>query len=146
MATAAEARTPVHLWIVGLLGLLWNAMGCFDYLMTVTSNQTYLGKMPADTVAYMASLPKWLTAMWALGVWGGLAGSVLLLIRSRHSVLAFGLSLIGAVVGLGYQMVMTTQPASMKAGAMAVMPWLIILICAFLLWYSWSADKKGLLR
>ena len=114
MATTAEARTPVHLWIIGGLALLWSALGCFDYLMTVTANQTYLGKMPPDTIAYMNSLPKWLTAMWALGVWGGLAGSLLLLMRSRYAVWAFALSLIGAIVGLGYQMFMTQQPPSMK--------------------------------
>lgn len=146
MATAAETRTPTHLWIVGILALIWSALGCFDYLMTVTANETYLAKMPADQIAYMDSLPKWLTAMWAIGVWGGLVGVALLLMRSRYAVIAFGLSLIGAVVGLGYQLFMTQQPASMKTGAMAVMPWVIILICAFLFWYSWSAQKKALLR
>lgn len=146
MATAAETRTPTHLWIVGILALIWSALGCFDYLMTVTANETYLAKMPADQIAYMDSLPKWLTAMWAIGVWGGLVGAALLLMRSRYAVTAFGLSLIGAVVGLGYQLFMTQQPASMKTGAMAVMPWVIILICAFLFWYSWSAQKKALLR
>jgi len=146
MATTAQVRTPVHLWVVGVLALLWNAFGCFDYLMTVTANQTYLGKMPSDTIAYMEALPKWLTAMWAVGVWSGLIGAILLLMRSRHAVLAFGLSFIGAIVGMGYQMLMTQRPASMTAGSMALMPWVIILICAFLLWYSWNAEKKGLLR
>ena len=146
MATTAQARVPTHLWIVGLLALLWNAFGCFDYLMTVTANQTYLGKMPADTITYMNGLPKWLTAMWAIGVWGGLAGSILLLIRSHYAVWAFSLSLIGAVVGMGFQMLATQRPASMTAGVMAVMPWVIIVVCAFLLWYARSAEKKGLLR
>ena len=146
MATTQQIRTPAHLWIVGLLALLWNAFGCFDYLMTVTANQTYIAKMPADTVAYLSALPKWLTAMWAIGVWGGLAGGLLLLARSRYSVLAFALSLVGALIGMGYEMLRTQRPASMTAGAMASMPFVIILVCAFLLWYSTSAQKKGLLR
>ena len=146
MATTAHGRTPAHLWIVGVLALIWSALGCTDYLMTVTANQTWLAKLPADQIAYMNALPSWLTAMWAIGVWGGLLGSLLLLMRSRYAVWAYALSLIGAVVGLGYQLFMSQQPASMKAGAMAVMPWVIILICAFLLWYSWTAEKKGLLR
>jgi hypothetical protein len=146
MATTAHGRTPAHLWIVGVLALLWNAFGCFDYLMTVTANQTYLGKMPADQITYMNALPSWLTAFWAVGVWGGLVGSILLLMRSRYSVWAFALSLIGAVVGLGYQMFATTMPASMTSGAMAIMPWVIIIIAAFLAWYSWNEEKKGDLR
>ena len=146
MASTAQGRTPAHLWIVGILALLWSAMGCFDYLMTVTANQTYLAKMPADDIAYMNSLPTWTTAMWAIGVWGGLLGSILLLLRNRYAVWAYALSFIGAIVGLGYQIFMTKQPASMTTGGMAVFPWVIIAICAFLLWYSWNAEKKDVLR
>ena len=146
MASTAHGRTPAHLWIVGILALIWSAMGCMDYLLTVMGNQTYLAKMPADTIAYMNSLPAWLTGAWAIGVWGGLLGSLLLLMRSRHAVLAYGLSLVAAVIAMGYEMFVTQQPASMKAGAMAVMPWVVLVICAFLLWYSWTAEKKGLLR
>src|SRR3954447_5055151 len=146
MATTAEGRTPTHLWIVGILALLWNAFGCFDYFMTQTGNQAYLSNMPADAVAYTNALPAWLTAFWALGVWGGLAGAVLLLMRSRYSVWAFGVSLIGAVVGLGYQMFMTQMPASMTDGMMGMIPWVIIAIAAFQLWYARGAEKKGLLH
>jgi len=137
---------PAHLWIVGILSLLWSAMGCFDYLMTVTSNQTYLGKMPADQIAYLNSLPTWLTGAWAIGVWGGLLGSLLLLMRSRHAVLAFGLSLVAAVIAMGYEMFATQQPASMTSGVMAVMPWVVLAVCAFLLWYAWTMERKGVLR
>jgi hypothetical protein len=146
MATTAEGRTPTHLWIIGVLALLWNAFGCFDYWMSLSKNAAYLSKMPADAVAYQQALPAWLTGFWALGVWGGLAGAILLLARSRYSLWAFGLSLIGAVVGLGYQMFMTKMPASMTAGIMGVMPWVIIAIAAFQLWYARGAEKKGLLR
>jgi hypothetical protein len=146
MATTAHGRTPAHLWIVGILALLWNGYACFEYLMTMTANAAFMSKVPADQVAYMNSLPSWLTAFWAIGVWGGLAGAILLLIRSRYSVWAFALSLIGAVVGLGYQMFAPTRPASMTSGAMAIMPWVIILVAAFLAWYSWTEQKKGDLR
>ena len=69
MATSAETRAPAHLWIVGVLALLWNGFGCFDYLMTNLKNQTYLTQFSADQLAYMDSLPTWLTGSWALGVW-----------------------------------------------------------------------------
>jgi hypothetical protein len=146
MQLAVPARTPVHLWIVGVVSLLWNAFGCYDYLMTNLKNAAYLAQMTPDQNAYMNSLPSWLTAFWALGVWGGLLGSVLLLMRSRYAVWAFALSFIGAVVGLGYQIAIVQMPASMKQGFMGFIPWFIILFAAFLLWYAWSAEKKGLLR
>jgi hypothetical protein len=146
MATTSDTRAPVHLWIVGILSLLWNAYGCYDYWMTQTHDADYLAQFPADALTYWQSLPPWLTAFWAVGVWGGLAGSVLLLMRSRYSVWAFALSAIGAVVGLGYQLFMTEMPASMKQGIMGIMPWVIIVVALFLAWYSWDQDKKGVLR
>lgn len=146
MAASAETRVPAHLWIVGVLALLWNGFGCYDYLLTNLKNQTYLTQFSADQLAYMNSLPAWLTGSWAIGVWGGLAGSILLLMRSRYAVWMLGLSLIGAIVGLVYQMFLTKMPASMKEGMMGIMPWVIILIAAFLFWYSWNAEKKGLLH
>lgn len=146
MATTAAGRTPAHLWIVGILALLWNAFGCVDYVMTETGNAAYLANFPADQIAYFESLPGWLVAFWALGVWGGLAGAVLLLMRSRYSVWAFAASLLGAVVTFAYQMFVTQMPASMGEGAMAIIPWVIVAIAAFLLWYSWSMEKKGVLR
>jgi hypothetical protein len=79
-------------------------------------------------------------------VWGGLAGSILLLMRSRYSVTLFALSFIGAVVGLGYQAFLTTMPLSMRAGLMGIMPWVIVIIAGFLLWYSWTEKDKGDLR
>lgn len=145
MATTARARTPAHLWIIGILALLWNAFGCYDYWMTETANQAYLSQYPPEIMTYMSGLPKWTTAAWALGVWGGLAGSILLLARSRYALLAYLLSAIGAVAGLGYEMFLTQMPASMKTGAMAAIPWIAILIALFLLWYSWNAEKRGLL-
>ena len=145
MATTAAGRTPAHLWIVGILSLLWNAFGCFDYWMTETGNAAYLSQFPADMLAYIDSLPAWTTAFWALGVWGGLIGAILLLMRNRYAVWAYAASLVGAVVGLGYQMFMTTMPASMTEGMMGAMPWVIIAVAAFQLWYAWSEEKKGVL-
>ena len=147
MATVARAQAaPAHLWIVGILALLWNGFGCFDYLMTVTNNAAYLAQMSPDQLAYMNSLPTWLTGAWAIGVWGGAAGALLLLMRSRHAVLAFALSMVGAAVTFLYERLGTTMPPSMNQGAMTIVPWVIIIIAAFLLWYARTETKKGVLR
>ncbi len=146
MATPARSQTPVHLWIVGVLSLLWAGFGCLDYTMTNLKNAAWLAQMTPDQIAYVDSLPSWLTAFWAFGVWGGLVGSILLLMRNRRAVWAYAISCLGAVVGLGYQIVDAKMPASMKAGAMGLMPWVIILTTIFLLWYAWTEEKKGVLR
>ena len=103
MQEAVQARTPAHVWIVGVLATLWNAFGAFDYVMTQTGNEAYLSQFTAEERAFFDSFPAWMEAFWALGVWGALIGSLLLLVRSRYAVHAFGISLVGIVVGMGYQ-------------------------------------------
>jgi hypothetical protein len=104
------------------------------------------GTDPHAILAYNDSFPVWAHAGWAIGVWGGLAGAILLLVRSRYAVWAFVLSLVGAILGLGYQIANPGGPAGMHEGAGAVMPYIIIGIAALLAWYSWSQEKKGVLR
>lgn len=146
MQHAVSARTPAHLWIVGILSLIWNCFGAYDYLMTNLKNEAYLAHFGADQLAYLNGLPAWLTAFWALGVWGGVAGSLLLLIRSRYAVWAFAVSLLGAIIAMGYERFMTQMPASMSAGMMSIMPWVVLVVAALLLWYGWNLEKRGLIR
>src|SRR5690242_13757743 len=110
MATTARSRTPAHLWIVGALALLWNCFGAFDYLMTRTHNLEYVAKSmpgtdPNTALAWVEGMPMFAQFGWGLGVWMGVLGAVLMLIRSRFAVWAFAASLLGIVLSIGYQLV-----------------------------------------
>ena len=146
MQEAVQARTPAHVWIVGILATLWNAFGAFDYVMTQTANEAYLSQFSAEERAFFDSFPGWMEAFWALGVWGALIGSLLLLIRSRYAVHAFGLSLVGILVGMGYQYLAMEAPESLTTGAMAVMPWVILAVGIALFVYARNQASKGVLR
>lgn len=148
--TAASGAAPWHLWAVGGVSLLWNAFGATDYTMSQLRNRDYLGSaaesMGVTTdqmVAYIDSFPGWMHAFWALGVWGALVGSVLLLLRKRHAVWAFALSLLGLAVTQVYQAV-TPQP-EWAEGAI-LMNIVIWAIAIFLLIYAVSMRRRGVLR
>lgn len=95
-------KTPWHLWVVGLVSLVWHAGGALDYVMSQTRNAAYLEMIPQDqrdqVLAYLDAAPVWATTAWAFGVWGALLGSALILLRSRHAVTALWLSMAGLVV------------------------------------------------
>jgi hypothetical protein len=151
MQQAVTARTPVHLWIVGILSLLWSCVGCYDYLMTRMRNTDYLAKMmpkvdPNAMLAWVDGFPLYAQIGWALGVWMGLLGSVLLLIRSRWAVWAFGLSLVGAVLGLGYQIAGAPPLAGADDTMSNVVPYIIIAIALALFLYARAQEKKAVLR
>lgn len=149
MATTAQGRsTPAHLWVVGILATVWNSFGCYDYFMSETHNEKYLsmyGSSAAAMIAYLDSFPAWAIGAWALGVWGALAGSLLLLARSRHAVLAFAVSLLGLLALTIYQHLLNPSPTQ-RTNGMMVMEVVIWAIGIFLLWYAWTMQKKGVLR
>jgi hypothetical protein len=151
MQQAVAARTPAHVWIVGIVSLLWNCIGCYDYLMTRMRNTDYLAKMmpkvdPNAMLAWVDSFPFYAQIGWGLGVWMGLLGSVLLLLRNRWAVRAFGLSMIGALLGLGYQIALAPPLAGADDMVSKIMPYGIIMIAVALFLYARAQAAKGVLR
>ena len=138
MDDVQAAKAPIHLWIVGLLARF--------------RNRVYFRSMAPDVdpnamLAWVDGFPIYAQFGWGLGVWMGLLGSLLLLMRHRWAVPAFALSLLGAVVGLGYQIFMAPPPPPpMDSGAMAAMPWVIIAVAALFLFYAQRQKQSGVLR
>lgn len=146
MQQAAHARTPMHHWVVAGLATLWNCFGAFDYIMTQTRNEAYLAGFTDPQRVYFDSFPAWMEAFWALGVWGGLAGALLLLARSRHALFAFAVSLLGLAVSTVYQYVLSSPPPEMTSGMMLVMNLLIWAVAIGLLLYARAGRANGVLR
>jgi hypothetical protein len=147
--TSMTVRTPWHLWVVGVVSLLWNAFGGYDFVMSLTQRETYwrASGMTDAMIAYYNAMPTWMYVPWVLGVWGAVAGSILLLMRSRWAVHAFVLSLLGAVVSLLYGAVIDkAPPPPPEMAAMTYMPYVIVIVAAFLAWYAWTMSKRGVLR
>ncbi|WP_395945874.1 hypothetical protein [Brevundimonas sp.] len=141
-------KTPWHLWLVGVLSLLWNGFGAFDFIQTNTRGEAYMRASGFDQpmIDYFLAMPNWMYVPWILGVWGAVIGSVLLLLRRRWAVPAFGLSLLGAVVNLIYGQVIDPPPLSPEMATMKIMPFVIVVIALLLAWYAWAMAKRGVLR
>lgn len=144
---AGRVPTPWHLWAVGLVTLLWNAFGANNYAQTQLRNMDYLESMgfPPEGIAYLDAFPAWAEAGWALGVWGALAGSILLLLRSRFAVWAFAISLAGLTLTTLYE-AGAEVPPEIEAMSPAWLSLVIWGIGLFLLWYSWAMRRRGVLR
>jgi len=148
MTDTMKAATPWHLWAAGVISLLWNGFGGYDFVMSMTQGEVYwrASGMNDAMIAYYNAMPAWMYVPWVLGVGGAVAGSVLLLLRSRFAVHAFALSLTGAVVSLLYGLVIDKAPAPPpEMAAMTYMPYVIVVIAALLAWYAWTMGKKGVL-
>lgn len=141
--STATGRRPLHLWIVGIVSLLWNTMGIVDFTLTNLNVEAYVKQLTPEMLAWVAAIPAWALVAWGLGTWGAFAGSVGLLLRKKWSVWAFAISLAGLAGSTLYQLVLSEGMGG-GGGEKAFMA-TIWLVAILLLVYSRAQAKKGVL-
>lgn len=140
-------KTPWHLWVVGVIAVLFNAIGVFDFVMSMVEGTSYLesaGMTPAQ-IAHYEAMPTWMTVVWAIGVWGAMLASVLILLRNKLAFPVFGLSLAAFLVSLIYHYVLT-DGGEILGGQMAITNGVITALLVFFMWYSRLMTKRSVLR
>jgi ABC-type xylose transport system permease subunit len=127
---------------VVIAALLWNVLGCFAYLSDVMLTAADIAKMTPDQQALHNSRPIWAVAAYALAVWGGLLGSIALLLKKRWATPVFAVSLAGVIVQDTALFLFTN--ATTKVGApVYLLQALVIIVCVLLVWLSRKAAAAG---
>lgn len=135
-------RAPWHLWIIGTIAFLWYAMGAATIQM---AQLAMLPGLDAGEIAYYAAKQIWLVAATAIGTYGSVLGSVLLLMRRRAADPVFGLSLGGIMVGNIVEILNGTSRAYANDGAAMVT--LIVAVGGWAVWsYAYAMVRAGVLR
>ena len=96
---AITTKTPIWLMVTAGLGVLWNAYGLYQFIGSFSQTKESLmavGMTAAQAELYL-SLPAWITVVFAVGVVGGLAGSVALLMKKAIAYPIFSASLVGYI-------------------------------------------------
>jgi hypothetical protein len=147
MATSISGtRTPWHLWLAGIVGLLWNGFGVADYVQTKMGGAQYLRDfgLSEAQIAYTLAMPAWVTGVWAVGVFSALIGTVLLFLRHRLAAPLFLVSLGAYLLSLVYSWGLSNGREVM--GDMWWMQFVVLAGCLFFAWYSNAMAKAGVLR
>ena len=82
----SPVKAPWHLWVIGIVGTLWSAMGAMDYVMTKLQVESYMAAFTPEQLEFFYGFPIWVNTAWATAVWCGVAGCVLLLLRKSVAV------------------------------------------------------------
>ncbi len=144
-ATTLPIRGPSWLTVTAGLGVLWNVYGVYQFVGSFSQTRESLmatGMTAAQADVYL-SLPIWISLVFAVGVFGGLIGSVALLMRKAVATPIFAASLAGYIAlfaGDAWYGVFdnnTTQLAILST---------VVVIAAVLFWLSWRAKGQHLLR
>lgn len=141
------AKAPWHIWVVGVIAVLFNAIGVFDYTMFMAQGADYLAKagMTSEQIAFQQQLPLWMRIDWAVGVWTALIASVLILARSKLAFPVFVLSLAAFLVSVLHSYVLS-EGGRIAGTAGAITSVVITAELAFCAWYSRAMTRKGVFR
>jgi len=137
-------KPTIWYWVICVLGLLWSLGGGYDYLMTVTENAEYMAKVPAETMTYYESFPSWLMWPWALAIWGGVLGWVLMLLRMKLAVPVFFVALIGLLINMVYFGLTGGYPIMGLMGSIFMI--VVLAISVFAVWFARRERAEGRLR
>ncbi len=123
-------------WILAVVFLLWNIMGCSMYLVEMTmSDEAYAQSFGAEVAAVRGDFPIWGIVGYAIAVWSGLLAAILFLLRKKLSVSVFLFSLIMAIIG--FIPSFTNSILREAYGPQFwVMPLIVVLLGIFEVWYS----------
>ncbi len=139
-----QADRPWHLWVVGILGALWNSVGAFDYLATQTQNESYMSQFTPEQLEFFYGFPTWVVAFWALAVWGGVLGVVLLLLRKRLAAGVLLVSFLSMVVTSIHNFILSNGLEVL--GGFGLVFSMLIFVFALGLWlYARAMVERGVL-
>ena len=128
-------------WAIGAVALIWNVMGVMNFFMQM--NAGMLAAMPESQRAIVEGRPAWATGAFAIAVFGGALGCLLLLLRKSATYYLFIASLLGVIVqGIPYVGMAgsTIAYGPVEISLYILMP---VVVAAFLIWYSKQTESKG---
>lgn len=135
-----ESAGSVHwsFWVVGAVTLIWNVMGCINYVMQ--TNPDMLAAYRESERAIIEGRPLWATGAFAIAVFGGAIGCLLLLLRKSSAIYLFMASLLGVIVTTIHTLGIGTDFGIGEIVGIILMP---VLVAAYLIWYSKRAERKA---
>jgi len=138
------APRPIAGWfmIAAIAALLFMSFGCVTYLMHVFADPS---SMPLDQRAAFEAEPAWVTGAYAVAVWVGLAGAVMLLLRNRFAEPVLAVSLLATLLWLGGLIGVTRLRETMSASDLLV----AIVVTALtwtIFWFARHSRQRGWLK
>lgn len=135
---------PVAGWfiIAAVASLLFMGLGCISYLMHVFANPA---TMPLDQRAAHEAEPAWVTGAYAVAVWIGLVGALLLVLRRKIAEWFLLLSLIAVLVWLAGLILVTQLRENMSANDLLV-AMIVTALTWTVYWFARHSRQRGWLR
>ena len=130
--------------LISILAVVWNLLGVSAYLMNAYMTDEAIALLPENEQVLYTNIPAWYTAAFAIAVFAGALGCILLLLKKKLATPILILSLIAIFVQMYYNFFVGKSMEVYGPGSV-VMPVFVILVGIFLVWYAKKLQKEGLL-
>lgn len=128
-------------WVIGLVLLIWNLLGCINFVMQL--NPDVISAYAESEQSIIRNRPIWATSAFAVAVFGGALGCLLLLFKNSLCVPLFWSSLAGVVITMLHTL---SLDISFSAGQWIGIIFMPIAIALFLITYSKYQILYGALK
>ena len=136
-------KTHFSVWIVGVLSLIWHLMGCANYIWQMNMGEEAISAMTEAQSAIINGRPAWATAGFAIAVFGGAIGSILLLLRKASALIFFALALLGVIVSMIPVFGLVGSGVTFSAFEKTMYLIMTPIVGAFLVWFTRYAIRSG---
>ena len=141
-STAATIDIPSWFKVVAIIALIWNLFGVLAFAGQMMLTPEILAELPVAEQELYASTPLWATVAFAIAVFSGAFGSLLLLLKKALSTAILIFSLVGVVVQMLHAFFLIKSLEVLGPNSM-IMPVIVILIAIYLVWLSKKAQSNG---
>lgn len=138
-------KTPAWLKVVAVVALLWNLLGCIAFFFDLRLSPEDLAKLPEAQQALYAARPGWAVAATAIAVFGGVLGSIGLILGKRWALPVLVLSLLGILVQ-DFGLFVLADGASLAGPVAVVMQGIVLVVGVGLVLLSRKGIARGWLR
>ena len=138
-------KTPIWFWVVCLLAITWNGIGVLAYVSEAMMSAEQFSKLSPEIQQAYTSRPSWVVGAFAIAVFAGLLGSILLLLRKKLSVPALTLSFIAVCIQHFYSFALAKMHTIVTTFNI-VMAAVVFIIALALMLFARSRNNLGWLN
>jgi hypothetical protein len=133
---AVGVRWPF--WTISVIALIWNVMGVINFF--VQMNPEVVSAYRESEQAIIVGRPVWATAAFAIAVFGGAIGCLLLLLRKSVANYLLIASLLGVIVTMIHTLGVGIDFGIGEIIGIILIP---LVVATFLIWYAKRAESRG---
>ena len=137
------SENTANRWIKPVLitALLWNILGVFAFIMQLSLTPEMVSKLPQEQQLAYNNQPLWATLAFAIAVFGGALGCVLLLFKKSLAALTLIISL-AAVLAQQYYNFMIINSINLFGISAILMPIAVTIIAIALVYLSFHLKQQ----